>query len=149
MLVARGVRHARVAVAEHLDLVEPDEGGGSGQLERTQLGEEGLLGVRGQAVERATWLAQRRVLEVALLPAGAAHEHRVDAFGVVLGDRRGALGRLVVGVGMDAEQREPVLHAGQASDEPAGRMGDIRPYALAPCDDVELRSRRSPRRSPC
>ena len=39
---------------------------------------------------------------------------------------------------MDAEQREPVLHGGQASDGPAGRMGDIRPYALAPCDDVEL-----------
>ena len=68
----------------------------------------GLLLLGREAVERLARLAQRGVLQVALLAAGAADEHGVHALGVVAGDRRRALGRLVVGVGVDGEQGEPL-----------------------------------------
>ena len=110
MVVALAVGHSGVAIAEHLDLVVPDERRRRRQLQRTQLGEQRLLGVRRQPVERPTRFTQRRVLQVAFLTAGAAHEHGVDVLGVVLGDRRRPLRRLVIGVGVDTEQREPVLH---------------------------------------
>ena len=61
-----------------------------------------------QPVERLALLAQRRVLQVALLAAGATHEHGVHALGVVPGHRRGALGRLVVGMGVHGQQRHPL-----------------------------------------
>ncbi len=124
VLVARALGHPRVAVAEHLDLVEADQRRRGRQLERSQLGQQRLLRLRRQPVERTARLAEGRVLQVALLAAGATHEHRVDVLGVVLGDGGGTLGRLVVGMGVNAEQREPVLHGGQASDGPAGRMSD-------------------------
>ena len=51
-----------------------------------------------------------RVQDVAGLAAGAAHERRADALVDVLGDGGGALGRLVVGVGVDAEEAEGLGH---------------------------------------
>ncbi len=68
---------------------------------------------RGHAVERLALLAQRGVLEVALLAAGAADEHRVDAFVGVPGDRRSAFGRLVVGVCVHGQQRQALGHVAQ------------------------------------
>ena len=106
VLVGRRVGHARVAVAEHDDLVEADDPGRLGQLGRPHRDDLGLLLLRREAVERLAGLAQRRVLQVALLAAGAAHQHGVHALGVVAGDGRRALGRLVVGVGVDGEQRQ-------------------------------------------
>ena len=47
-----------------------------------------------------------RVEDVALLAAGAAHEHAADALGGVLGDGARALRRFVVGVGVDREETE-------------------------------------------
>ena len=72
-----------------------------GELDRAHRRDLGLLLLRREPVERLALGAQRRVLQVALLAAGAAHQHRVHALGVVLGERRGALRRLVVGVGVD------------------------------------------------
>ena len=66
----------------------------------------GLLLLGREAVERLALGAQRRVLQVTLLATRAADEHRVHALGVVLGQRRGALRGLVVGVGVDGEQRQ-------------------------------------------
>ena len=107
VLVRRRVGHARVAVAEHDDLVEADDPRPTRPARPARIGDDlGLLLLRREAVERLARLAQRRVLQVALLAAGAAHEHRVHALGVVAGDGRRALGRLVVGVGVDGEQRQ-------------------------------------------
>ena len=109
-----------------------------GQLGRAHLGDLGLLLLRREPVERLARLAQRRVLQVALLAAGAAHEHRVHALGVVLGHRRGALRRLVVGVGVDGEQRQ---RASSLEQSPRSTLS-------APCHDgpghLALRRRARP-----
>src|SRR5439155_27364544 len=44
------------------------------------------------------------------LAARAAHQDGVDALGVVLGDRAGPLGRLVVGVGVHGEDAQGLAH---------------------------------------
>ena len=104
-------RPSRVAVAEHHDLVEADRRRRRRQLGRAHAGDERLLVLRAQPVERLAGLAQRGVLEFALLAAGATHEHGADALGVVLGERRRALRGLVVGVRVDGEDRPGVGHA--------------------------------------
>ena len=68
-----------------------------------------------EPVERLARFAQRRVLQVALLAAGAADQHGVHALGVVLGERRRALRRLVVGVGVNGQQRQAFGHLGEAT----------------------------------
>ena len=67
-----------------------------------------------EAVEGLARLAQRGVVQLALLAAGAADEHRPHALGVVSGERGGALGRLVVRVGVHGQhaQREPLRISG-------------------------------------
>ena len=137
VLVRRRVGHAGVAVAEHHDLVEADDAGRLGQLGRAHRGDLGLLLLGRQAVERLALGAQRRVLQLALLAARAAHEHRVDALGVVPGDRRGALRRLVVGVGVDGEQGEPRRGAGLRHQpaSPGGTGTVTRSTLPAPCHD--------------
>ncbi|HZI44961.1 MAG TPA: hypothetical protein VFD53_07070, partial [Ilumatobacter sp.] len=62
-------------------------------------------------MERLAGLAQRGVLELAFLAAGAAHEHGSHALGVVFGQGRRALRSLVVGVRMDGEDRPGIDHA--------------------------------------
>ena len=54
-----------------------------------------------------------RVEDVARLASRAGHEHRVDAGVVVLGHGAGALGRFVVGVGMDGEEAESLVGHGE------------------------------------
>jgi len=49
--------------------------------------------------------------------ARAAHEHRVDALRVVLGDGAGPLRRLVVGVGVDGQDAERVRHGDHATGQ--------------------------------
>ena len=68
-------------------------------------------------------LVHRRVEDVARLAAGAAHEHGVHAFGVVPGDRAGALRRLVVGMGVhreDAETLSGLVGGGAMTDVSSG-----------------------------
>ena len=107
VVVGRGVLHARVAVAEHHDLVEADD------LGRLRASSPGAARPAAPSPARASrpWNGcpgsrERRVLEVALLAAGAAHEHGAHALGVVAGQRGRALRGLVVGVGVDGEQAE-------------------------------------------
>ena len=129
MVVRLGVGHARVAVAEHLDHVEADDLRGRGQLRRPHRGDHGLLLLGCQPVERLARLAQRRVLEVALLAAGAAHQHGVHALVVVARQRRRPLRRFVVGVGVHGEQREAFGHPAQAIG--GDRAGEFRGHAAA------------------
>ena len=78
-------------------------------------------------------LVHGRVEDVALLAAGAAHEHGADALGVVLGDGAGALGRLVVGVGVDGQQAEGFRrHRGEDTErsEPSDGGVGLTPPAL-------------------
>ena len=110
ILVGIGVGHARVAVVEHHDLVVPDDLAGQGQLVTTHFREPlAHLGcVHG------------RVEDVALLAARTGHERGVDAFGLVLRDRARTLGRLVVGMGVHAQQRELI------GDHPVQAIGTSR-----------------------
>ena len=94
--VGLAVGHARVAVAEHLDLVVADDGGGLVELRSPH----------GRDVGLHLGLVHRRVEDVALLAAGAAHEHGAHPLGVVAGDGASPLGRLVVRVGVDREEAE-------------------------------------------
>ena len=98
--VGLGVGHARVAVAEEHRLVVADDVGG-----RLQLGHPDPPDV-GPHLGRV----HGGVEDVALLAAGAAHQHGAHALGVVLGHRRRALGGLVVGVRVDAQEAEAVGH---------------------------------------
>ena len=100
MLVGLGVGHARVAVAEHDDLVVADDLGGQRQLLAPHLVQP--LADLGRV--------HGRVEDVALLAAGAADEHGVHTLGVVPGDGAGALRRLVVGMGVHAQQAERFGH---------------------------------------
>ena len=59
-----------------------------------------------QPVERLALLAQQRVLEVALLAAGAADEHGAHALRLVHRARRRALGRFVVGMRVHGEEAQ-------------------------------------------
>ena len=97
MVVGLRSLHARVAIAEHLNLFVADDLRSSAQLLGPHLGQ--LLGHRG--------IIQGRVEDLALLSPGAAHEHGADALGVVAGHRGRALGRLVIGMGMHGEEAEP------------------------------------------
>ncbi len=108
MVVRFGVGHARVAVAEHLDDVEADDLSGRRQFAGAHRRNLGPLLLGGEPVERLTLLAQRGVLQVALLATGAAHQHGADALVVVLGERRCTLGGLVVGMGVNGQQRSGV-----------------------------------------
>ena len=95
-----------------------------------------------QPVERLAGLAQRRVLQVALLAAGAAHEHGVHALGVVAGDGRRALRRLVVGVGVDGEQRQSPSSARRQSPDrryPRRVAASRVTYAPPPCPPPRAR----------
>ena len=70
-----------------------------------------------------------RVEDVALLAPRAAHEHGVDALGVVAGHGRRPLGGLVVGVGVDGQQTQTGAHlrsrypAARARPDRAGLRG--------------------------
>ena len=147
VLVRRRVGHPGVPVAEHHHLVEADDAGRLGELGRAHRGDLGLLLLGRQPVERLALGTQRRVLQLALLAAGAAHEHRVDALGVVAGDRRRALRRLVVGVGVDGEQGEPRGGAGLPSSagEPGGHW-DRHPFDVIRAVSPRVGSRTLPRR---
>ena len=106
-----------VAVAEHDRPVEADD---LAPTRRSSPGrssaELGLLLLGREAVERLALLAQQRVLQVALLAAGAAHEHGAHALRRVHRARRRALRRLVVGVGVDGEEAASALdHARQST----------------------------------
>jgi hypothetical protein len=90
--------------------------------ERAQLSEQRLFLLGCQLVERLPRLSQARVLQVAFLAAGAAHQHRTGAFRVVFGQRRGAFGGFVVGVGMQGEHAKLLrIHLGTIS--PAPQLG--------------------------
>ena len=146
--LAVAVGHARVAVAEHHHLVETDDLGRPGQFERAQLGQQRLLLLGGEARGTAARARAGRVLQVALLAAGAAHEHRAHAFGVVLGQRGRALGGLVVGVGVHGEQAEGrgvhALHDIRCTPaaSPLRRLLPVRRVALLTTTFVLLDDRR-------
>ena len=89
--------HSRVAISEHHHFVVADHGRGPGQFLGSNLGQ--LLGHRG--------LVQRRVEDLALLSSRAAHQHGAHPLSVVTRHRGRALGRLVVGMGVNGEQAEP------------------------------------------
>ncbi len=108
MCVRLAVGHAGVAVAEHHDLVVPDDGG--------RLGELG--GTDGADVGPHLGTVHGRVEDVALLAAGAADEHGADAFAAVLGDGARALRRLVVGMGVHGEEAERLIHVENGSGAP-------------------------------
>ena len=93
IVVRLGVGHARVAVAEHDELVVADDPGRGRDLVGADLPEV-LADLRA---------IHDRVVDVAFLTAGAADEHGVHTLGVVAGDRRRALRRLVVGMRVDGE----------------------------------------------
>src|SRR5690606_6351421 len=69
---------------------------------------------------RLSGFAQMRVLEVALFPTGATHQHRPRPQRVVLGERRRALRRFVVGMGVHGEEGQAVHVASQATWWSAG-----------------------------
>ena len=93
ILVLGCIGHARVAVAQHDDLVVADEIGGPGQL------------LHADVVQTLSDLrpVHRRVEDVARFAAGTAHQHGVHAFVVVLVHGCGPLRRLVVGVGVHGQ----------------------------------------------
>ena len=134
VLVARRVGHARVPVAEHDDLVEADDLGRAGELSGPQVRQQRLLLMGLQAVEGLPGLPEGGVLELALLAAGAAHEHGADALGVVAGQRGRALRGFVVRVGVHCEhaQRDAVeiqfSHVVTLSADPGG----LRPGPAGP-----------------
>jgi hypothetical protein len=132
MLVGVAVGHPRVAIAEHHDLVEPDHVRRCRQLCRTHGGDERPLLLGGQAVERLTLLAQRRVLQVPFLATGATDQDRVHTFRAVLGQRRGALGGLVVGMSVHGQQRQAVGHPSQAIRRIATSPATV--ASTVPCD---------------
>ena len=90
MLIRRRLGHARVAIAEHLDLVEADDGCCGSQLRRPHRGHKCPLLIGLKTVERLPFLAQGGVLEIALFATGATDENRVDTVGAILGKRRRA-----------------------------------------------------------
>ncbi len=94
--VGLGTGHARIAIAQHDDLVVADDRGGLGQFLPAQVGDPGvdLGGVQG------------RVEDLTLLAPGAAHQHGLDPLGVVQGHRPRALGRFVVRMGMNSQEAE-------------------------------------------
>ena len=112
--------HARIAVAQHDHVVVADEPGRPVELERADLGHLGLHGIGVHPEERAALLGQAGVEEVALLAAGAAHQHRADALGVVAGDRGGALGGLVVGVGVERHEAQRLGSSRRGTDDTGG-----------------------------
>ena len=101
--VRLGVGHARVAVAEQVQLVVADDAHRVVELPQPDRGQVGahVVGV-GRGVE-----------DVAGLAAGAGDEHRAHALGVVPGHRGRALRRFVVGVGVHGQ------HARARCGEPA------------------------------
>ena len=105
MLVGLGIRHARIAVAQHHDLVEPDHRRRLGELGGPHRGDQSLLLLGAESVERPARLAEQRILEIALLATGTAHQDRADPFGVVFGQRGSTLRGFVVGVSMHREDR--------------------------------------------
>ena len=111
MVVGVGVDHARVAVAEHHDLVEADD---LGRALASSPGRSSASSAFSSSGVRPWngWPGSRsaRVLQVALLAAGAAHQHRAHALLLVHRQRRRALRRFVVGMGVHGEQTEPFLH---------------------------------------
>ena len=114
VLVRLGIRHPRVAVAEHHDLVEADDLRRRGELGAAHRRDLRLLVLGAQPVQRLSLLPQQRVLQLALLAPGAADEHGVDPSGVVLGDRRRTLRRLVVRMGVYGQQCEALGHRAEA-----------------------------------
>ena len=94
--VGLGVGHARVAVAEQVQLGVPDGVDAGAQLRHAHRAEVGAdLGGVGGGVE-----------DLAFLAAGAAHQRGADALGRVARDRARALRRLVVGVGVHRHETE-------------------------------------------
>jgi Raf kinase inhibitor-like YbhB/YbcL family protein len=79
-------------------------------------------------MERLTRFPQGGILQIPLLAAGAAHEDRPDPSGAIAGDRRGALRRLVVGVGVHGQEGQRGGHRVEAI--PAGDDGDLRSGAV-------------------
>ena len=140
MAVRVGVGHSRVAVAEHHDLVEADDRRRRRELGRAHRGDLRLLLLRAQPVQRLSLLAQRGVLQLTLLTSGAADEHRMDPGGVVLGDGRRALRRLVVRMCVYGQQCRALGHRVEA----IGTLLDDA-MALQVCHDRPRCARRSRR----
>jgi hypothetical protein len=112
MGVGLGTGHARIAIAQHDDVVVADDRGGLGQLLHAQLGKAGThLGGVESGIE-----------DVPLLAARAADQHGTDAFGVAPGHSSGTLRRLVVGVGMDGQQAQRLRHADHATGQESPKL---------------------------
>jgi hypothetical protein len=88
------------AVPEHDDLVVPDQLGGPGQLLHADVVETGP----------DVGLVHGRIEDVARFAAGAAHQHGVHAFLVVLVHGAGALRRFIVGVGVHGQETQLLVH---------------------------------------
>jgi hypothetical protein len=91
MFVGTGIRHARVAVPQVIDLFDAEDRAGGLEFRLADLVH--LFFDAG--------LVHGRVKDVALFPAGAAHEHDAYAFSRVLRHGAGPLGRLVIGMRVD------------------------------------------------
>ena len=113
--VRRRVGHPRVPVPQQHDLVVADHGGCGRELAAADRADVGAdLG-----------RVERGVEDLAFLPAGRRHEHRVHALGVVARDRSRTLRRLVVRVGVHGEKTETIPHGNEdtARDRRSDRPG--------------------------
>ena len=98
--VPLGAVHAGVAVAEQVQLVVPD-----GRDARLEFGE-----AHGVQVLAHLGRVHRRVEDVTLLPAGAAHQHRPGTLGLVAGDTKPQQGRMMaLFTDLDIKEREERL----------------------------------------
>ena len=134
--VGLGARHAGVAVAEQVGrpvAEDPRRLVELGEADGPEVGPH--LGRVGGGVE-----------DVALGAVGAGHEHGVDALGGVAGVGAGALGGLVVGMGVDLEEAEPVV--GHCLHNGTGGLPHSRPAGTSSHSPVSSSStRRKPHSS--
>jgi hypothetical protein len=113
MLVRFGVGHAGVAVAEHLDDVEADDLGRRRELGCSHRGDEFALLLGCEAVERLA--GSSRSVGFWRSPSSPPVQHTSTVWtpSSWYGQRRGALRRFVVGVGVNGQQRQAFGHPGR------------------------------------
>ena len=102
IFVSGRARHTRIPVAQLHHLGEPNEAGGLGQFG----------GPHCRKVIRGDGAHQRRIHDVSQFTPGTAHQRGAYPLGGVAGHGARPLGRFVVGMGMNGEQREWCHRAG-------------------------------------
>ena len=119
VLVGLGLGHARVAVAEHHDLVEADDRGRPRPARAARTSARSASGPPGRSMA-GFWMS----------PSSPPVQHTSTVrtpSARVRGQRGGALRRLVVGVGVDGEDAERIRHGGPRYRRPTAAPAAERP----------------------